>query len=136
MPGRSLAKAAYLEAVREEGTFHERVQRAHVAVHGRVPTQAEWGAPGAAGKADTKQARAEGVVRTTRELWPDTMAGQRTVADGTRVTGQAETAAFLCRLRRAVGAAGAWCAAGTPPWSTEGLLWQVRHGQYSGAGMQ
>ena len=68
-----LAKAAYLEAVREEGTFHERVLRAHVAVHGRVPTTAEWGAPGA-GKADTKQARADGVVRATRELWVDTMA--------------------------------------------------------------
>ena len=132
MPGHRLAKAAYLEAVREEGTFHERVLRAHVAVHGRVPTSAEWGAPGA-GKADTKQARAGGVVRATRELWSDTMAAQRSVTHGTRVTGQAETAAFVSVE---TGGGGGWCAEGTPPWSTEGFLWQVRHGQYSGAGIR
>ena len=132
MPGRRLAKAAYEEAVRAEGTFHERVLRAHVAVHGRVPTPAEWGAP-AAGKADAKQERAAGVDRATRELWGETMAEHRRVVPVTRVEGSAETARFRDGER---GGGAEWCAGGTPPWSTDGFLWRAQHGQYTGAGIR
>ena len=54
-PAYSKTKVLRFGACKQE-TFHERVLRAHVAVHGRVPTPAEWGAP-AAGKADAKQER-------------------------------------------------------------------------------
>ena len=137
LPDHRLAKQAYCAAVQSENSFFQRVLRAHVKVHGRVPTQAEWKEPGES-KAATKQERKDGVERATRQLWSDTMADQREVEEDytwrKKRDARGETREQL--VTTWTGGGGGWCCSGTPPWSTDGFLWQVQHGQYSGAGIR